>query len=78
MADTYRPDIDVIESGRRTVGEGLRAFAADFIEAVTELMELITVLFNIATLVKMGSAFTMVMYSPTIGKEWTVQVVESR
>ena len=40
MADTDRPDTDVIKTNGRAVGEGLRTFAADFIEAVAELVEL--------------------------------------
>jgi hypothetical protein len=78
VADTYRPNTDVIETDSRAVGEGLWALATNFVEAVAEFVELVTELFNKATLVKVSSALAMVMYSTTIGKEWAVEVIESR
>jgi hypothetical protein len=78
VSDTDRPNTDVIETDCGTVGKGLRSFAADLVEAVTELMIPIAELFNKATFIKMSPTFTMVMNSSTIGKERTVQVIESR
>ena len=78
MANAYRPDSYLIETGSRAVGERLRTFAADFIEAVAEFVVFVAVLLDKATFVKVGAALTLVMDSPAICKEWTLEVVEQR
>jgi hypothetical protein len=78
MTDTYRPDIDVVEANSRAVGEGFWALAANFIQTVTELVTLISKVFDETAFVEMGASLTMVVDSSAISKERTVQLVKGR
>ena len=76
VTDTDRPHSDIVEADRRTVGEGLRAFAADFVKTVAELMELVAELLDETAFVEVRTTFAMVMNSAAVGEERTVQMIE--
>ena len=78
MANAYRPDTNIVKACCWTVGEGLWALTADLIEAVAHLMKLITELLGKTTLVKVGTALTLIVDSSAVGKDRSFLAIESR
>ena len=78
MANGDRPDACLIEAGNRTVGEGFRAFTADFEEAVAQFMVFITELFDKTAFIEMGAPLTMIVNTSAIGEFGTLEAIDSR
>ena len=73
MSDTDRPDINIVKTNGRAVGEGLRTLAADLVETVCLSVELITELFDKTAFIEMRPSFAMIVVSSAIGKERTTK-----
>ena len=73
---TDRPDVDIIETHCRAVGEGFRAFAADLVQAVAELMGFVTELLDKTAFIEMRASLAMVVDPASIGKERTIEAIK--
>ncbi len=78
VADAHRPDIDIVEPNRRAVGEGFRSLAADLVQTVAKLMELITELLDETAFIEVRPPFAMIVNSASVGEERAVELVDYR